>query len=189
LKGLKELLTDSYNVFPYAQSRDGNQKHEGHGQVGWMPRLACLTVGRQARRAVTGFRSGVKANPTIISSFSGSPALWTGSFTCFLIRSESYPERRRHMWTNMNRFILMVFLLFFLLGCNPVKEIREARDAAEKANRETKVALEKIKEYSERAEAAAQRAEIAAASSEDFSKKAEAASQKAVSSFEKRLKK
>jgi len=85
--------------------------------------------------------------------------------------------------------ILIVFLIPLLLGCNPFQEMREARDAAEKANRETKMVLEKVKEYSEKAEAAAQRAEKAAASSEDFSKKAEAASQKAVSSFEKHLKK
>jgi len=93
------------------------------------------------------------------------------------------------MRTYITRCILIVFLISFLLGCNPVKEIREARDAAEKTNRETKMVLEKVKEYSEKAEAAAQRAEKAAALSEDFSKKAEAASQKAVSSFEKHLKK
>jgi predicted Holliday junction resolvase-like endonuclease len=91
--------------------------------------------------------------------------------------------------THYTRCILIVFLISFLLGCNPVKEIRMARDAAEKANSEAKMVLEKVKEYSEKAEAAAQRAEKAAALSEDFSKKAEAASQKAVSSFEKHLKK
>ena len=109
--------------------------------------------------------------------------------TYLLIRSESLSERRSQMWTYMSRFILIVFLISFLLGCNPIKEIREARDAAEKANSEAKMVLGKVKEYSEKAEAAAQGAEKAAASSEDFSKRAEAASQKAVGSFEKHLKK
>jgi len=35
-----------------------------------------------------------------------------------------------------------LFLLIYVLGCNPVKEIKEARDAAEKANRETKTPIE-----------------------------------------------
>jgi predicted Holliday junction resolvase-like endonuclease len=89
----------------------------------------------------------------------------------------------------LNRCVLILVLLIFILGCNPVQEMREGRVAAEKANKEAKMVLEKIKEYAEKAEAAAQRAEKAAASSENFSKKAEAASQKAVETFEKQLKK
>jgi len=87
------------------------------------------------------------------------------------------------------RWIFFIFLMCFISACNPFQEMREGREAAERANKEAKMVLEKVKEYSEKAEAAAQRAEKAAASSEDFSKKAEAASQKAVGSFEKRLKK
>lgn len=87
---------------------------------------------------------------------------------------------------------LILFLLAFTIsavGCNPFQEIREAKEAAENANKETKVILEKIKGYAEKAEAAAQRAENAAASAENFSKKAEAASQKTVGTFEKQMKK
>jgi len=97
-------------------------------------------------------------------------------------------ERRGQM-RKLSRWVFVVLLLAFILGCNPVQEIREAREAAERANKEAKVVLEKIKEYAEKAEAAAQRAEKAATSSENFSKKAEAASQKAVGTFEKQLKK
>jgi hypothetical protein len=89
----------------------------------------------------------------------------------------------------ISRWVFVIVLLFFLIGCNPFQEMREGREAAGKANKEAKMVLEKIKEYSEKAEAAAQRAEKAAASAEDFSKKAEAASQKAVGGFEKHLKK
>ena len=42
----------------------------GHGQVGWMPCLPAAGAGR----AVTDSRSGVKANPIIITSFPGSPS-------------------------------------------------------------------------------------------------------------------
>ena len=48
-----------------------------HEQVGWMPCLPAAGAGRTA----TDSRSGVKADPTIISTFPGSPALWVGSFT------------------------------------------------------------------------------------------------------------
>lgn len=89
----------------------------------------------------------------------------------------------------LTRWAFVVFLLIFISGCNPFQEMREARDAAERANKEAKMILESIKGYAEKAEAAAQRSEKAAASSENFSKKAEAASQKAVETFEKRLKK
>jgi len=44
------------------------EKFYGHGQVGWMPRLPAAGAGR-------------KADPVIISTFPGSPALWAGSFT------------------------------------------------------------------------------------------------------------
>ena len=44
---------------------------DSHGQVGWMPRLPAAGAGR----AVTDSRSGVKADPLIISTFPGSPAL------------------------------------------------------------------------------------------------------------------
>jgi hypothetical protein len=54
-----------------------------HGQVGWMPRLPAAGAGR----AVTDSRSGVKADPLIISTFPGSPALWAGSFTPYALRS------------------------------------------------------------------------------------------------------
>ena len=50
--------------------------------------------------------------------------------------------------------------------------MRDTKEAAERANQETKVVLEKINEYSEKAEAAAQRAEKTAVSIEDFSEKA-----------------
>jgi hypothetical protein len=52
----------------------------------------------------------------------------------------------------MRKFIIWVFIHFLLihvLGCNPVKEIKEARDAAEKANRETKTLMENVREYAE----------------------------------------
>lgn len=84
-------------------------------------------------------------------------------------------------------FFLLPFCFF--LACNPFQEMKEGKEAAEKANKEAKIVLGNAKEYSEKAEAAAQRAEKAAAISEEFSKKAEAAGQKAVSSFEKHLKK
>ena len=45
-----------------------------HGQVGWMPRLPAAGAGR----AVTDSRSGVKADPVIISTLPGSPALVGG---------------------------------------------------------------------------------------------------------------
>ena len=89
----------------------------------------------------------------------------------------------------LKKWAFVFFLLTSIIGCNPFQEMREGREAAERANKEAKMVLEKVKEYSEKAEAAAQRAEKDAASSEDFSKKAEAASQKAVGSFEKHLKK
>lgn len=66
--------------------------------------------------------------------------------TYLLIKSGSLSERRSQMWTYMSRFILIVFLISFLLGSNPVKEIRDARDAAEKTNRGTKMVLEKVKD-------------------------------------------
>lgn len=88
-----------------------------------------------------------------------------------------------------SRWFLVIVLLFFLLGCNPLQEIREGREAAERSNKEAKMVLEKVKESADKAEAAAQRAEKAAASAENFSKKAEAASEKAVGGFEKKLKK
>lgn len=89
----------------------------------------------------------------------------------------------------LSRWVFVIFLLTFILGCNPLQEMKEARDAAERANKEAKMILENVKGYAEKAEAAAQRAGKAAASSEDFSKKADVASQKAVGTFEKRLKK
>lgn len=42
----------------------------------------------------------------------------------------------------LNIGVFIHFLLIYILGCNPVKEIKEARDAAEKANRETKTLIE-----------------------------------------------
>ena len=84
------------------------------------------------------------------------------------------------MRTYITRCILIVFLISFLLGCNPFQEMREGREAAERANKEAKMVLEKVKEYSEKAEAAAQRAEKSAVSAESFTKKAEAASEKPV---------
>ena len=89
----------------------------------------------------------------------------------------------------LNRCVLILVFLTFILGCNPVQEMRGGRVAAEKANKEAKIVLDKIKEYAEKAEVAAQRAEKAAASSENFSKKAETASEKAVGAFERHLKK
>ena len=68
----------------------------------------------------------------------------------------------------LSRWIFVIVLLTFVLGCNPIQEIREAREAAEATNKETRMILEKIKGYA---------------------KKAEAASQKAVGTFEKQLKK
>lgn len=88
-----------------------------------------------------------------------------------------------------NRCVIILALLSFIFGCNPIQEMKEGREAAQRAQNEAKIVLEKIKEYSEKAEAAAQRAEKAAALSENSSRKAEAASQKAVESFQKRLKK
>ncbi len=89
----------------------------------------------------------------------------------------------------LDRWAFVILLLTLILGCNPIQEMRDARDAAERANKEAKMILENVKGYAEKTEAAAQRAEKAAASSEDFSKKADAASQKAVGTFEKRPKK
>ncbi len=89
----------------------------------------------------------------------------------------------------LGKAMFIILILVFVSGCNPFQEMREARDAAERANKEAKMILENIKGYAEKAEAAAQRSEKAAASSENFSKKAEAASQKAVGAFEKQLKK
>ena len=89
----------------------------------------------------------------------------------------------------LGRWAFVILLLTFILGCNPIQEMREASEAAERSNKEAKVFWEKIKEYAEKVETAAQRAEKAAASAENFSKKAEAASQKAVGTFEKQLKK
>jgi predicted Holliday junction resolvase-like endonuclease len=93
-----------------------------------------------------------------------------------------------NMW-KLKRWILIIILFSFILGCQSIKEMREAKESAERANKEAKVVLEKIREYAEKAEESAQRAERAAASAEDFSKKSEAASQKAVGSFERHLKK
>ena len=96
----------------------------------------------------------------------------------------------------INHWVFVILLLSFALGCNPFTEMREARTAAERANREAKTILENVKEHAlkaemaaKRAEEAAQRAEAASASAENFSKKAEAASQKAVGTFERQLKK
>jgi hypothetical protein len=89
----------------------------------------------------------------------------------------------------LNRCVIILVVLSFIFGCNPIQEMKEGREAAERSQKEAKIVLEKIKEYAERAEAAAQRAEKAAESSENSSRKAEAASQKAVESFEKHLKK
>ena len=47
----------------------------------------------------------------------------------------------------LSRWFSIIVLLFIILGCNPIKEIRDAREAAEKANHEAKMVLEKIKEY------------------------------------------
>ena len=46
-------------------------------------------------------------------------------------------------------WVFIHFLLIYVLGCNPVKEIREARDAAEKANRETKTLMGNVGGYAE----------------------------------------
>ncbi len=88
----------------------------------------------------------------------------------------------------MKKLMILLFLAS-IFGCNPIQEINEGREAAQRAQKEAKLVLEKIKEHSDKAEAAAQRAESAAASSENSSRKAEAASQKVVESFQKRLKK
>jgi hypothetical protein len=107
----------------------------------------------------------------------------------FLIDQKKFIFERRNEMRILKRWILVIFLLCFISACNPFQEIREAREAAERSNKEAKMILESVKTYAEKAEAAAQRAEKAAALSEDFSIKAEAASQKAVGTFEKRLKK
>ncbi len=52
----------------------------------------------------------------------------------------------------------MIFLLPFILGCNPIKGVREAR---EKANKEGRMILENIDGYVQKAEIAAQRTERA----------------------------
>jgi len=54
-----------------------------HGQVGWMPRLPAAGAGR-------------KADPIIISSFPGSPALWAGSFTLLSAWSEWESASKSH---------------------------------------------------------------------------------------------
>jgi len=52
----------------------------------------------------------------------------------------------------MRKFIIWAFIPFLLihvLGCNQVKKIKEAREAAEKANRETKTLMKNVRGYVE----------------------------------------
>jgi len=58
----------------------------------------------------------------------------------------------------MNWCPLMIFLLSFILGCNPTKGLQEVR---EKANKEGRIILESIDRYAQKAEMAARRSERA----------------------------
>jgi hypothetical protein len=58
----------------------------------------------------------------------------------------------------MNWCPLMIFLLSFILGCNPTKGLQEVR---EKANKEGRIILENIDGYAQKAEMAARRSERA----------------------------